>query len=423
MYRKDWLVSHGKSPFAIPTSKVDKAIEELINILDPVWVKGQIVKYEDWKRENSLDEPDFLVHRELECNPLIPYLAACDKWRSSGCPIEWSKEELIAIRELANLAGGIFQFEHYWKSIPGGLGGEHVRASLQKTHLCRGMLAEILTATNYIQRGAEKVTPRFMDPRVSEDKSDIIMTWKDQEIEVHCKSKIPGAGYIVPFDIFDYWAGCFLRDTQYFGRSRHIRLELGSRITPRVANELRERFKQWIENGLVFERTELEGGIKASCKEIEIPPEGLSKVQIDKLTTRPNYRAISAWAGASDGNYHAMSIFDVVVTSRTRIICTLTNSLRKIKKQTTDKRPAIASIHLFEHLDFKSLIESPQAEQFKESIIAEIADEKGRSISAIVLTCEPKRQPLTGILEAKEHDALWLHKHNAFYRIPQELIA
>lgn len=417
-FRRDWLVTHAGWQMSIPKSKIGTAIADLKNLLDvDGWLESGVKKYRAWRQDNSLEDPQFLLHREPDCNLLIPYFAVYEDWLAQGSPSDWPTEKSRVLRELASVSASIFAFESFWSAIPQGKGGKHIAKSLRKNELCRGMLAQLLAATAFVQAGTSRVVPCFMNSLPNEDKSDILMTWNDKDIEVHCKSKIPGAGYLVPFDVFDYWAGCFLRDTQFFSRSWYIRFELSCDIGIRKARELRDRFQHWLKSGLVFENTEIEEGMSASVEEIQIPPNGLNKNAVRRLGSRPRFRAFSAWNGARDGNYHALSVFDVAITRRPHPARSLSARLREAKEQATGKRPAIAFIHIFDDWNLDDLL-LPQAAGFRRWLLGSLGDKKGRNISAVILTCEPKHTPMSGMVGVKQYPNLLILNPQALHTLP-----
>jgi hypothetical protein len=108
-----------------------------------------------------------------------------------------------------------------------------------------------------------------------------------------------------------------------------------------ILNELRYQFQHWLNSGLVFGHTQIEEGITASVEEIKIPLKGLNKNEVRRLVTRPRFRAFSAWNGARDRNYHALSVFDVAITRRLHPAHSLSASLREANEQATGNRPAI----------------------------------------------------------------------------------
>lgn len=420
-YNKDWLVRRKSWPVAIPASKAGTALNELVDLIGRDWVTEKVGKYRAWKKDNSLNTPQFLFHREPDCNPLIPDFSVALDYLSGSFSRKEAPEKYQAIRNLGNLAGSIFHFEKFWRAIPDGMGKKHISSTLKNKYSCRGMLAELVTAIHFVQCDADEVIPFFMDPRTYEDKTDILVKWKGVEIEVHCKSKIPGAGYAVPFDTFDYWAGCFLRDTEFFRRNWHVKLEISSNTNFSQAKVMRHRIKQWLSSKLVFEKVSMDGKIVATSEEILIPPSGLSTQDVKKLSRKPRYRAFSARQGRQDGKYHAISVFDVVTTNIPRPASSLSNSLREIKRRLTGTRPVIASIHMFDTWDLGELL-SPQMIGFQYWLNNTLSDENGEKISIFTLTCEQGRQPLTSIIGTQQNPALTLLNHNAPLSVPESFL-
>jgi hypothetical protein len=64
---------------------------------------------------------------------------------------------------------------------------------------------------------------------------------------------------------------------------------------------------------------------------------------------------------------------------------------------------------------------SPQARGFGYWLNSVLKDENGRKISALTLTCEEGRQPLTGLVGVTKKPSLTITNHNAPLSIPESL--
>jgi hypothetical protein len=123
--RKDWLVTHGGWPISIPKSKIGSAIDDLKNLIDvDGWLERRVKKYRGWRQDNSLEDPQFLLHREPDCNLLIPYFTVYEDWLVQGAPNDWPTEKSSALRELASMSASTFAFESFWSAIPQNKGGK-----------------------------------------------------------------------------------------------------------------------------------------------------------------------------------------------------------------------------------------------------------------------------------------------------------
>lgn len=420
VFRKAWLGSHGETPMAIAASKIPQAIHDLECLIGEEWVANKVGLLKSWKLKESSHREEFLFHKPPSCNPLVPFLAAYKEWVDNGCPSDLTGHKAKAVNDLANLAGSVFAFEGYWQNVKGGHGIHHIRQTLRQNP--RGMLAEFLTAVHFVQAGAIDVLPRFVDPFPTEDKSDILVNWGGVTIEVHCKSVEPGSGYPVQFDVFDYWAGCFLRDAEYYDCKRHVCLQVSGKLKESQAVRLRGKLKSWIASGLLFENVAVEEGITASCRQIVPLTSGWNKRELDKLQAVRHYRAVSAWKAAGDGKYRGLSILDVIPTKRPTPLSSLSAELKKAKSQSTGKRPAIVTIHMFEPVDVGFLATSPKAALVARGLVQKLADENGKKISALVLTSEPTREALEGVVGAKTYPSYWLVNPDSRFPLPPGLL-
>ncbi|MBI2288461.1 MAG: hypothetical protein HYU83_05780, partial [Chloroflexi bacterium] len=129
---------------SIPKSKIGTAIADLKNLLDvDGWLESGVKKYRAWRQYNSLEDQQFLLHREPDCKLLIPYFTVYEDWLAQGSPSDWPTEKSRALRELASVSASIFAFESFWSAIPQGKGEKHIAKSLRMNELCRGMLAQL----------------------------------------------------------------------------------------------------------------------------------------------------------------------------------------------------------------------------------------------------------------------------------------
>ncbi len=378
-----------------------ECIDYLKGLLGNDWASDETQSYRAWCGKHSI--PIAWNFRPPNTNPLIPMFTAFDDWYGNTKKF---KPPAMVI-DLASIAGAISYFEPYWSSLKRVAGSEHIKSYLRNTETCRGMIYELTSAFHYVRAGATPVTPLFMNPHQS-DKADMLITWQGVEIEVHCKSKIPGAGHKIHADLFDYLAGCTLA---YFNKSTRksilLKLICDDDLRKDDIEYLRERIDSLIQIGLVGDYSLCENRYVLRIREINIPPHGITVSEIEKLH-KPMYRAILADNGLSlvaGHGYYKVCVFDVVSRKRPRAASSLKDSIEKAVGQVTGRRPSIVTIHFHDRMDWE---EANKLAVFKVFLEQQLKTRRGKNVGALVLTGEPLTgERWTGYSYERSLPAIW----------------
>jgi len=269
------------------------------------------------------------------------------------------------------------------------------------------MIYELTSAFHYVRAGATPVTPLFMNPHQT-DKADIIITWQKVEIEVHCKSKIPGAGQKIHADFFDYLAGCTLvHFSELTTRSLWLKLICNDELRREDLEYLLERIKGLIQTGLVGDYALCENRYTLGIREIQIPPGGITVGEIEKLH-KPMYRAILAdntLSVLAGRGYDRVSVFDAVSRKRPRVASSLKDSIKQAIKQVTGKRPSIVTVHFHDPMDWEV---AGKLAGFKIFLEQQLKARRGKNVGALVLTGEPlTTERWTGHVFERSLPAIW----------------
>ena len=398
---KSWFLSHSHFPVGVPMSKLGECTDYLKNILDAGWVADETQSYRAWCGEHYI--PIASNIRPPDVNPLIPMFTVFDDWYGNN---RKSKPPALVI-DLASIAGYISYFEPYWSSLKAGLGREHIRFYLRNAETCRGMVYELTSAFHYVRAGATLVTPLFLNP-LQPDKADILITWEGVEVEIHCKSKVPGAGNKVHADLFDYLAGCALA---YFHKSTPksiwLRLICDDELRKDDIEYLRQRVDTLIQTDLVGDFPMCGNRYILRIKEIKIPPHGITVDEIKKLH-KAMYRAILADNGLSQitgHGYHKVCVFDTVSRKRPRVASSLKDSIKQATKQVSGKRPSIVTVHFHDRMDWEL---ANKLVVFKVFLEQQLSTRRGKDVGALFLTGEPlTRERWTGGVYEKNLPAIW----------------
>jgi len=363
-------------------SKLGECIDYLKDILGSDWVAHEAQSYRAWCAKHFL--PIAWSFRSPNTNPLIPMFAVFDDWYRNA---EKSKPPSQAV-DLAGIAGCVSYFEPYWSSLKRGVGREHIKSYLRNTATCRGTIYELTSAFNYVRAGATPVTPLFLNP-LQPDKADILITWQGVEIEVHCKSKVPGAGNKIHADLFDYLAGCtlayFLSST---AKNTWLRLICDDDLKEDDIEYLRERIDNLLQIGLVGDFPLCENRYVLEIKEIRVPARGITVDEIKKLH-KPMYRAILAdnsLSPTSGHGYHKVCVFDAVSRKRPHAASSLKDSIKLATEQVSRKRPSIVTVHFHDRMDWAV---ANRLVPFKDFLAQQLATRRGKNVGALVLTGEP----------------------------------
>ena len=382
-------------------SKLGESIDYLKDLLGNDWVSRETQSYRAWCGKHSI--PFAWNFRPPNTNSLIPMFTAFDDWYGNT---KKSKPPALVI-DLASIAGAISYFEPYWSSLETDVGREHIKSYLRNAETCRGMIYELTSAFHYVRAGATPVTPLFMNP-LQLDKADILITWQEVEIEVHCKSKIPGAGNKIHADLFDYLAGCTLA---YFHKSTRksiwLKLICDDDLRKDDVEYLRERIDSLIQTGLVGDYPLCENRYVLRIREIKIPPHGITINEIKKLH-KPMYRAILADDSLSlivGHGYYKVCVFDAVSRKRPRVASSLKDSIKQAIKQVTGKRPSIVTVHFHDPMDWEV---ANKLAVFKIFLEQQLKTRRGKNVGALVLTGEPlTRDRWTGYVYERSLPAIW----------------
>ena len=405
---KRWLVSRPGKPPGIPLSELNESVYSLRDFLGYDWIKSQTQTYKAWRVDNAVK--DLWNHRPPDTNPLIPMFTVFEEWDSQG---NTSKQPPAAVIELASIAGNIFYFESYWSQLSADRGINHIKSYLKNSETCRGILYELVSTFHYMRMGASHITPLFMNPD-NTDKADILITWGGTEIEVHCKSKIPGAGQKIHTDIFDYLAGCALSYYEkYTDMSIWIKLVCDNELKMDDVEHIRERICSLIKISLVGDFPLCGNQYLLKIKEIKIPDSGVPASGIMKLH-KPMYRAILANGNpllSRGGNYSKVCLFDAVSRRRPRVASSLKASIREAKHQTTGIRPSIVQVHFYDPMHWES---ADKSIPFKAFLERQLNTRAGKNIGALVLSGEPSPdERWTGHTFEKSLPAIWFINPNA----------
>jgi len=311
-------------------------------------------------------------------NMLIPMFTIFEDW--------WGKttkpKPPAVVIDLATIAGEISYFEPYWSSLKAGAGKKHIRSNMRNPETCRGMIFELTTAFHYVRAGANPVTPLFMRP---DHKADIIITWQGEEIEVHCKSKIPGAGQKIHADLFDYLANCTLG---YFsnltGRSLKVKLVCNDELKREDIEYILERIKNLIQGDLVGDYPLCNNSYTLRISETRIPPGGITVGEVGKLH-KPMYRAILA-DNIIGGRYYKVSYFDAISRKRPKVASSLKESIKQAIRQVTGKRPSIIAIHFYDPMYWELADKLRGFTTFLEKILQQ---GRGKDVGVLILSGEP----------------------------------
>jgi len=367
-------------PFGVPISKLGEFIEYLKNLLGNEWVLNEIQSYREWCNNNSIQ-----IFRNVHppyTNMLIPMFTVFDDWwRQSKKP-----KPPAAVIDLVTIAAAISYFKPYWSSLKAGEGRNHISSNMKNPETCRGMIYELTTAFHYVRAGATPVTPLFMKP---EHEADILITWQDIEIEIHCKSKIPGAGQKIHADLFDYLAGYNLA---YFrnltNKSLHVKLICNNELESEDVDRILEKIKTLINIGLVGDYPICGNRYTLKIREIRIPPNGVPVSEVEKLH-KPMYRAIladNALQTLPGYGYYRLSVFDAISRKRPRVASSLKDSIKQAIKQATGKRPSIIAIHFYDPMDWEVANKLRGFTLFLEKILQQ---GRGKNVGVLILSGEP----------------------------------
>ncbi len=200
-------------------------LKEFIEIADPAWIQGQLEKYEMFRR---LQSPTILwSHRPPSMSPIIPivYWAAKEPYQLTlEGPLGYWYGEPKSI--LGRFMAQLRDFRNYWESLPDDRGIHNIRWALRTPSRFASFEHELRTASTYKNKTSYDVEPRFFDPQSVRGEPDIILKKNERAFNVQCKSMDPSVSSTMPFELFNYLAGCLSRINQDRGIHGYLSISL-----------------------------------------------------------------------------------------------------------------------------------------------------------------------------------------------------
>jgi hypothetical protein len=291
--------------------------------------------------------------------------------------------------DLGTVAGHIFHFESYWGKEPRSLGEDHIRHYLAGDSASfRGMLYEFATAYHFTNAGLDKVIPIFSRPD-SADKADILLQRKYNIIEVHCKSKIAGAGSGIHWEDFEYLSGCVLAVLERAtSDNRRIVLKCQSNLASSELPGILDKLRQLIHTGLLLEAPIIANRYTVKIESITMPPQGLNESEVSSVADQKVHRGylVGNPTLTSRGlTYKRVLIFDAV-DSGGDSLDSLRSSIHAAITQASGDRPSIITIHHYQPMHWELAVRS---QKFRAFVASELTSENGSKVGGIAFTAEP----------------------------------
>jgi hypothetical protein len=188
--------------------------------LDSQWLESQLCDYNAWASKNSDDTlRRAILHRPLGTNVLIAMIWAARSWereyRSNA-----SLHPGAGAKRLLSIACSMAVLERHAGDLFDREAREYIRQRLQAERNLVGVVHEVNAAAHFVCRGAS-VEPLFLKKA---NEKEILVHWAGESIPVQCKAKQPGAGRLIPQDMFTTLAGSIAHDVKLAKRRLLVRI-------------------------------------------------------------------------------------------------------------------------------------------------------------------------------------------------------
>jgi len=202
-------------------------LELLRELVGHGWLDSRLRSYREFRRRFSPESRWW--HRSPELSPVVPlvYWAKPGPRYFADQPYAVWRGDPTAI--LARLTAAIVEFQGYWQALPNDRGKSHLRHVLRRPWRFFGFRHELRLATHLTGSGYS-VEPTFFDPASHKGQPDITVYDGPRTYDIQCKAANPSTATDMPYDVFQFFAGAFVRLVADSGGSYFLHLHMRRKV-------------------------------------------------------------------------------------------------------------------------------------------------------------------------------------------------
>lgn len=253
-------------------------------ILGDQWCTEQVAEYKEFYEQHS--HPDMWSHRLPIMSPIVPLLFQHQyesRRKIQASPLGyWYGDPIYYLRHLAT---SVFMFEDYWSKLPNKNGVSNIQFKLTEAGQFNGFQFELLVALDAKLWTFKdySMKPIFFDPTSGKGGPDIVLQKGTEKIAIQCKTRSPSAATDMPFELFQYFFGCFSRIVYDSGYSYKLSLNLKRKLDFGDTCKLVTKVSSAVKVGIELPSHSINSSYDLKLARMDVPISGLSQAKVQEI--------------------------------------------------------------------------------------------------------------------------------------------
>ena len=336
-------------------------LELLTEIVGQTWLENQLRRYKAFRDRYS--PPSRWWHRSPDVSPIIPLVFWARPGPRIGLDAPFGVWRGDPTGILARFLASIVEFKSYWDQLPKELVQSHLRDALRHSGRFFGLRHELRLAT-HIKGSGYYTEPLFFNPVSEKGGADIAIRDGNRIYDVQCKARNPSIATCLPYDVFQFLGGSWVRLVKDSGRSYFLFLNVKQKIDKTGANRLLDRVRPLVQTSLTTSgRLESDDWdiqlIEVGYGPGKVSPEKLREMALTEAerTLYTELELITAASKSSGSPYIAG--FHVVGDKRHGIEHYVYSTAELAAKSHVGNNPLIISVNLYQEVDMNVYMNGP----------------------------------------------------------------
>lgn len=336
-------------------------LELLAEIVGRSWLDNQLRRYQAFRECHSPSSRWW--HRLPNVSPIVPLVF----WAKPG-PTTTLENPFGVWRGdptgiLARFLASFVEFKNYWEQLPKEVLQRHLRYAFRHPWRFFGIRHELRLST-HMKGSGYYIEPLFLNPISEKGGADILVKDGKTIYDVQCKARNPSVATSLPYDVFQYIAGSWVRLVEESRRSYFLYIIVKQKIDLDGANRLLDKVRSLLRTDLTTSgRLESEDCdiqiIEIGYGEGRLPPQKLREKALQE-TQNALYTEFELIKPASQSRrLPHVAGFHVVGNKRHLIEHYVYSTTELAAKSHIGSNPLIISVNLYHEVDMNVYMNGP----------------------------------------------------------------